>query len=99
MNRIVEYYETYDEEGRLSKDKAYKLEFITTAHFLEKNIGKDDRILDVGAGTGEYSLYFAEKGCQVTALDLSPKHVKIIKEKSMMRNVPINVMDKLNVHI
>ncbi len=39
------------------------------------------KILDLGAGTGEYSLYFAEKGYDVTAIELVEKHVNRIKEK------------------
>ena len=39
------------------------------------------KIIDLGAGTGEYSLYFARNGYKVTAIELVEKHVMQIKEK------------------
>lgn len=32
MNTVVEYYENYKEENRLSTNNARKIEFITTTH-------------------------------------------------------------------
>ncbi|MBZ9634097.1 hypothetical protein [Clostridium sp. FP1] len=52
MKSILEYYENYDEEARLIKDNAHKIEFITTMHYLDKIVKPGARILEVGAGTG-----------------------------------------------
>lgn len=97
---IIDYYENYDEDMRLIKDNAHKIEYITTLYFLDKLINKDSRILDVGAGTGRYALHFANKGCKVTALDITPKHVDIIKEKSRNKgmNMDIRLGDVLDLH-
>ncbi|AEM80000.1 MULTISPECIES: class I SAM-dependent methyltransferase [Thermoanaerobacter] len=78
--RISALYEIFDEDFRLSS-KASRIEFLTTVRQIEKYLKPGMKILDLGAGTGEYSLYFAEKGYQVTAVDLVEKHVKRIKEK------------------
>lgn len=48
------------------------------------------KILDLGAGTGEYSLYFANKGYDVTAVELVEKHVNRIKDK---------VTDSMNIRV
>ena len=61
LEQIAQYYEKYDEESRLIKDNSHKLEFITTIHTLDDKIKKGDRILEVGAGTGRYSLWYS--GC------------------------------------
>ena len=37
------------------------------------------RLLDVGAGLGESSVYFALKGAEVTSLDLSPRMVELTR--------------------
>lgn len=81
MSKIVEYYSGYDEESRLIKDNAHQVEFDTSIHLLNKYINNDSKILDVGAGTGRYTFYFASKGASVFAIDIVEKHIEIIEEK------------------
>lgn len=50
---------------------------------------KGKRLLDVGAGLGESSVYFALKGAQVTAVDLSPGMVKCAVELGKLHGVEI----------
>ena len=45
-----------------------------------------DKILDIGAGAGEYSLYFARKGYEVSALELADANIAAFKKKPT--NVP-----------
>ncbi|OGH92794.1 MAG: hypothetical protein A2563_03950 [Candidatus Magasanikbacteria bacterium RIFOXYD1_FULL_40_23] len=47
------------------------------------------RVLDVGAGTGRLSLPLVSRGAHVTALDVSPKMLDLIKKKQ--RRVSMNV--------
>lgn len=42
----------------------------------------DKKVLDVGAGTGRLSLPMANRGAYVTALDVSPKMLELVKRKS-----------------
>lgn len=82
MENIVDYYQrNYNEESRLSTNKARMVEFYTTIRTLENFIAPNSSILDVGAGTGIYSLYLAEKGHLVTATDITPLHVDTIRKK------------------
>jgi len=81
LDQIAQYYEGYDEESRLIKDNSHKVEFITTIHTLDDKIKKGARILEVGARTGRYSFYYLDEGHAVTALDIVPKNVEIMKEK------------------
>lgn len=86
---VKKYYEDYDEDSRLVKDKAHSVEFITTTRYLDKFIESTHKILEVGAATGRYSFNYAKKGCDVTALELCEKHVEIMKEKSFKNSIDI----------
>ena len=79
MNEIVEFYTNqYDEDTRLIR---HRTEFITTTYILNKFIDTGSRILDLGAGTGIYSIYYANRGCSVTAIDIVPKHIEILNSR------------------
>lgn len=43
---------------------------------------KDRVLLDVGAGTGRISVIMAQKGAQVTGVDVSPEIVKVLARKN-----------------
>ena len=78
MRDFVQYYTEYDEDGRLQR---HRTEFVSTTYVLDKFIREDFHILDVGAGTGAYSFYYAEKGCSVVAIDAVPKYIEILRTK------------------
>ncbi|MCR5186120.1 MAG: class I SAM-dependent methyltransferase [Clostridia bacterium] len=75
------YKDSYVEEDRLTSDRMHYIEFITTTHYIDKYLKQGDRILEVGAGTGAYSLYYANKGYQVDALELVQANVDVMKNK------------------
>ncbi len=92
VDKILEnYYEDYDEDARLIKDKAHKVEYITTIKYIDKFLKKGNRILEVGAGTGRYSLHYAEKGYQVDSVELVNKNLEILKSK-IKKNMNINAI-------
>lgn len=78
---VRKLYKRYAEEERLTQSKVGKVEFLTNVHYIEKYIRSGDKILDIGAGTGEYSLYFSGKGYQVSALELSEKNIEVFRRK------------------
>lgn len=81
MEDVINYYNNYDEDIRLEKTNLHKIEYLTTILFLDKLLIPNPRILDVCAGTGKYSFYLETKGHAVTAVDITPKFVDIMKEK------------------
>ncbi len=89
INEILEnYYNNYDEDSRLVRDRTHTIEFITTTKFVDKYLKEGDRILEVGAGTGRYTIHYAEKGYRVDAVELVKKNLDILKSK---------ITDKLDV--
>lgn len=49
------------------------------------------KIIDLGAGTCRYSVEFASKGAEVTALDISDKMLEVGREKAEERGVEDNI--------
>jgi len=78
---INNYYNTYDEDNRLIKDKAHRLEFVISTEYLKKYIKPTDKILEVGAGTGRYSIYYAKQGYDVCAVEYVEHNLKLLRSK------------------
>jgi ubiquinone/menaquinone biosynthesis C-methylase UbiE len=86
---LEQYYSNYDEEGRLLT-KHGQVEYITTMtyihRFLERvqksnGITPLPRLLEVGAGTGRYSIALAHEGYQVDAIELLQHNLDILTSK------------------
>ena len=80
LKYLTEYYNNYDEDGRLTS-KDGQVEFITTMKYINKYLKKGMRVLEVGAGTGRYSIAIAEKGFQVNSIELIQHNIDVFKSK------------------
>jgi len=60
--------------------------------FQEKNINK---IVELGAGLGRDSIFFAKNSIHVSALDYSVSGIKIINEKAANQNLSKNISTKI----
>lgn len=56
MNYVVDSYENYKEENRLTTNNARRIEFVTTTRVLDEIIGTKSKILDCAAGTDNQAL-------------------------------------------
>lgn len=79
---INSFYDGYREDVRLEKSRHGQLEYLTTMHYIHKMIPKDAKILEIGAGTGRYSITLAKEGYDVTAIELAEKNIEILKQNS-----------------
>lgn len=79
--RVNRTYDIFNEDARLNHSKAARVEFLTTVRYIEKYLKKGDKILDIGAGAGEYSLYFARNGYAVSALELADANIAAFRKK------------------
>lgn len=77
---LEQYYNNYDEEGRLLS-KHGQIEYITTMKYIHKFLKAGMRILEVGAGTGRYSLTLAHEGYEVDAVELLQHNLDLLKSK------------------
>ena len=69
------------EDQRLSKDKAHSVEYLTTKKYIDNYLKEGDRILEVGAGTGAYSLHYASLGYRVNSIEFLEGNLNILKSK------------------
>ena len=79
---LIEYYNKFNEDKRLDTRHG-QVEFITSIKYIEKYLKKNDKIIDIGAGTGKYSKYFFDKGYDVTAVELVKHNLKVIEKKGV----------------
>jgi SAM-dependent methyltransferase len=56
-----------------------------------------DRVLDVGAGMGRYTLPLADRGLAVEAIDLSPELLAVLRERSGDRDIPTHHADVIDL--
>lgn len=77
---VQEYYdcEPLREWNRL---EGFHFEFEITRHMLNRYLKKGS-VLDIGGGTGRYSIYLAQLGYDVTLIDLSDGNIEFAKEKA-----------------
>lgn len=86
-NGIIDYYNAYDEDGRLFRDYSHQIEWLTTMHYFDDIISANSKIFDGCAGTGNYAFKLAEQGHCVVASDIVPHNVDIMLKKQ--ENTPI----------
>ena len=80
MKEIIEFYNNYDEDRRL-KRKNHLPEYLITMKYIKKFLTPDSKILEIGAGTGRYSITLANMGYDVTSVELVPHNIEILKSK------------------
>ncbi|MBP3446427.1 MAG: class I SAM-dependent methyltransferase [Clostridia bacterium] len=80
-NHLVDFYNRIDEDSRLLS-KHGRIEFLTTVKYVEKYLEDGMRIMEIGAATGRYSHYFAQKGFEVDAVELIEHNIEIFKSKT-----------------
>ena len=59
---VSSFYNEIDEDGRLGKSRHGQMEYFTTMHYINKYAKKGAKLLEIGAGTGRYSIALATAG-------------------------------------
>lgn len=79
---LEKYYNKFCEDKRLTRRYA-QVEYITSMKYIHQYLenNKNAKILDVGAGTGRYSVKLANEGYDVTAIELVKHNLGILKSK------------------
>ncbi|MFI3176847.1 MAG: class I SAM-dependent methyltransferase [Eubacteriales bacterium] len=85
---LIAHYNKFNEDKRLTRRHG-QVEYTTTMHYIQKyleEVGRNKKqqeisILDIGAGTGRYAIPLSEEGYRVSAVELVPYNVGILKSK------------------
>lgn len=77
---VMAYYDSSDEENRLTRSKHAYIEYFVTMKYFEKTIPRNSRVLDCCAGAGAYAFALATDH-HVVATDLSSNNINKIKEQ------------------
>ena len=82
MNYLEEYYNSYNEEGRLLSRHG-QVEYLTTMKYIRESLEglEAPSILELGAGTGRYSVALAKQGLRVTAVELVERNLDLLRAK------------------
>ncbi len=92
---------SYDFYGRIAHQYDEMYDEITwhIHHEIIRRILADElkkrspqKVMDLGAGTGKWTLFFAEMGLDVTAIEPSQEMVDVMKEK-----IPTNLLEKIEL--
>ena len=81
LKRNEELYKLFDEENRL-KSRTGLVEKITTQREIDKLINTNSKVLDIGAGTGVYTIDLASKVKEVIAFEPSSSNFKTLEIKA-----------------
>lgn len=80
---LIKYYNKFNEDKRL-ETKHGKVEFLTAMKYIHKYLKDFDnpKIIDIGAGTGKYSLKLFDEGYDITAVELVKHNLRVIEKKN-----------------
>lgn len=84
--QLKEYYDKNAQDRDNSQKQDWKIEL--RKNFLNiMNGARLHSLLEIGAGTGQDSLFFMENGLNVTAVDLSESHITKCTEKGINAHI------------
>ena len=78
---LIKYYNKFNEDKRLTRRRG-EIEFITSMKYIHEYLKKGNKIIDIGAGTGRYSVPLSEEGYDVTSVELVKHNIKQIEQKN-----------------
>lgn len=80
---LITYYNKFNEDKRITHRHTI-VEYTTAMKYIHEYLNKmnNPKILDVGAGTGAYSVKLAEEGYDVSAVELVKHNLMTLKAKN-----------------
>ena len=80
---VTGFYDRVDEDSRLKRSRHGQLEYAVTMNYIHRFTAPGAKILEIGAGTGRYSIALAKEGMNVTAVELAESNLSVLRENSV----------------
>ncbi len=98
QHMIASFYEQSNEDTRLNRSRHGQLEYCTTMAYISRYAAPGASVLEIGAGTGRYSVALAKGGYQVTAVELLESHVDTLRQNAAgLENLTAHQGDALDL--
>lgn len=93
-DNLVKYYNKFNEDKRFNS-RGGLVEYKVSLKYIYEYLNRFDnpKILDIGAGTGAYSIKLAEDGYDVTAVELVKHNLRYIEKCKKVRVYQGNAID------
>lgn len=94
---LIKYYNKFNEDKRLNTRHG-QIEYITSMKYIHEYLKdiNNSKIIDIGAGTGKYSIALKEEGYDVTAVELVKHNLKVIEAKN--KNIKTILGNAINLN-
>lgn len=78
VEMLNRFYDGVGEDARLIRRRSGQMEYTTTMHFIHKLAPETGRIIEIGAGTGRYSVALAKEGYEIDAVELAERNYELL---------------------
>lgn len=81
--KLIQYYNKFNEDKRLTHRHGI-VEYVTAMKYIHLYLKKikNPQIIDIGAGTGKYSIALSQEGYDVTAIELVKHNLMTLKKQN-----------------
>jgi SAM-dependent methyltransferase len=95
--RAAAFYDAYGEEEwtRFEQIRMGPANLDVHTHYLRRFVRAGDRVLDVGAGPGRFTIELARLGAELVVADLSPGQLELNRQKVAAAGVEAKVVDRV----
>jgi ubiquinone/menaquinone biosynthesis C-methylase UbiE len=97
LNNVRQFYDSNSQREweRLFVDKSHEVEYRVTMKYLQEFLPQvPARIADIGGGPGRYSIALANKGYNMSLVDISEKELALAREK--IEEAQVNHFDHIS---
>jgi SAM-dependent methyltransferase len=95
--RAADFFDEYGEQEwtRFDDVRFGPANFDVHAHYLRQFVRAGDRVLDIGAGPGRFTIELARLGAEVVVADVSPGQLELNREKVAEAGVEERVVERV----